>query len=157
MKAVSALVSVLKLDPHLRAPQIRQLLTNCVSDDQPINVQYMTNFRRRCDFFRAKNSNATEVIQVEGNIIITIYRMKQSEIYLFRYSCIFRNMYKNVLPNSSNVWKELAYLRSTKETISGFDYRVNYNNEGLPDDIVWMTFNMRNNLLQYGEMVVLDY
>ena len=37
--------------------------------------------------------------------------------------------------------------------MSGFDYRVLYADEGLPDGIVWMTLNMRKNLLQYGDIL----
>ena len=38
----------------------------------------------------------------------------------------------------------------------GFDYRMHYNSEGLPDAIVWMTLQMKKNLLQYGDILFLD-
>ena len=66
-------------------------------------------------------------------------------------------MYKNLLQNGLNTWKALVYLRSLNETMSGFDYRVHYDNEGLPDGIVWMKPNMRKILLQYGYTFFLDY
>ena len=40
--------------------------------------------------------------------------------------------------------------------MSNVDNRVCYIHDGLPYNIVWMTFNMKNNLLQYGDMLVLD-
>ena len=101
-----------------------------------------------------QNPNITEVTQLEGNILIARWRFKNSEIGLLdtpRLRCNFRNVHKNLLQNGSNTWKLLAYLRSIKETQSGFEYRVHYDNEGLPDGIVWMALNMRKNLLQYGE------
>ena len=54
MKALNFAVSVLRLDPYLKASQLLQLLIYCVNDDQTINAQYVSNFGRRCDFFYAK-------------------------------------------------------------------------------------------------------
>ena len=132
MKAVNAAVSVLKLNPHLRAPQLHQLLSNCISDDQSIDAQYMANVRKRYEFLNTKSPYTTEVTQVEGNMIIDRCRIKQSEIDLLdtlKERCNIKNMYKNLLQNGSIIWKALAYLRSINETMSGFGYRVHYDNE----------------------------
>ena len=40
--------------------------------------------------------------------------------------------------------------------MSKFDNRVRYTHDGLPYTIVWMTFTMKNNILQHGDMLVLD-
>ena len=45
-------------------------------------------------------------------------------------------MYKNLLQNGYNTYKVLAYLRAIKENMSGFDYRVHYDNKGLSDGIM---------------------
>ena len=71
----------------------------------------MSNFRRKYICFHAKKSNATEATQVEGNMLINRFCIKQSEIDLLdtlKVRCDFKNMYKNVLQNSSNIWKALA-------------------------------------------------
>ena len=51
MKALNAAVLVLKLDPHLRVLQLRQLLINCVDDDQPFDAKYMSKFQKNMFFF----------------------------------------------------------------------------------------------------------
>ena len=38
----------------------------------------------------------------------------------------------------------------------GFDYRVHYSHDSLPDDITQMTFATKNNMLQYGDILFLD-
>ena len=60
--------------------ELGQLLRNCISDDQPIDAQYMANFRWRFVFFNAKNPNAIEVTQIEGSMLTATCRIKQSEI-----------------------------------------------------------------------------
>ena len=37
------------------------------------------------------------------------------------------------------------------------DYKVYYNNDGLPDKIVWMLLETRYNILQYGDTVFLAF
>ena len=41
-------------------------------------------------------------------------------------------------------------------TISGTDYRLRYDEKGLPDVIIWMTPGMKNNLVRHGETIFLD-
>ena len=41
--------------------------------------------------------------------------------------------------------------------MSVFDYRVHYDNEGLPDDIMWMVLNTRKSLLQFSDILSLDF
>ena len=109
--------------------------------------------------FSCKNPNATEVTQLEGNMLITRCRIKQSARDLLdtpKVRCNLKNMYKNLFQNGSSARKELAYLRSFKKTMLGFDYRVHYDNEVLLNIIMWMTLNMRN-LLQYGDIFSLIF
>ena len=43
-----------------------------------------------------------------------------------------------------------------KRECVGFDLRVKLDEEDTPDAIVWMTLTMRQNLLQYGDILFLD-
>ena len=71
--------------------------------------------------------------------------------------CNFRNVYQNLLQNDPNTWKSLAYPKQIKDTMSGFNYRIQYTNKGLSDGSVWMTLNTRNGLLKYGDICLLDF
>ena len=56
-------------------------------------------------------------------------------------------MFTTLMQSGSHSWKALAYLNKLKRELVGFDYRIHYNNEGLPDVIVWMTLHMKKNIL----------
>ena len=65
-------------------------------------------------------------------------------------------MFATLMQSGTHGWKALAYLKKLKREQVGFDYRIHYNSEGLPDAIVWMTLHIPKNLLQYGDIVFLD-
>ena len=43
-----------------------------------------------------------------------------------------------------------------KTTLTGFDFRIRLNADKLPIGIVWMTYTMRQRLLQFGDVLFLD-
>ena len=38
----------------------------------------------------------------------------------------------------------------------GFDFRIHFNDDHVPDGIVWITKAMRRSLVQYGDVIFLD-
>ena len=60
------------------------------------------------------------------------------------------------MSNGSESWKALAHLNELKKTLTGFDFRIRFNKENLPVVIVWITLQMRKQLLQFGDIVFLD-
>ena len=48
-------------------------------------------------------------------------------------------MLTTLMKSGTQTWKALAYINTLKKELVGFDYRIHYNSEGLPDGIVRMT------------------
>jgi hypothetical protein len=54
-------------------------------------------------------------------------------------------------------WKALAYLEECKSQYLGFDFRVHYDKEGMPNSILWMdSRTMRSNPIRFGDILCLD-
>ena len=60
------------------------------------------------------------------------------------------------MKEDSNTWSAIQFLKKCKATVDGFDYRVLYNNEGIPTALLYMTSRMRYNLLRYGNIIFID-
>ena len=65
-------------------------------------------------------------------------------------------MYGKILQNDSNIWSALQFLKSCKDTIPGFDYRILKGKAGNPTALLYMTSRMRYNLIRYGNIMFLD-
>ena len=58
--------------------------------------------------------------------------------------------------NDTSTWKAVAFLQKCEEDLSDFRYKVYFGPDGLLDAIMFMTAAMRNNLIRYGHMMLLD-
>ena len=63
-------------------------------------------------------------------------------------------MYEKLIQSCTNIWKAIASLKILKMEMNGFDYRIYFDVEELPDSSVLMTYEMRNNLLRYGDILL---
>ena len=70
--------------------------------------------------------------------------------------CNFDKIYRNIMVNDDATWTALSYLQECKNTLPGFDYQIHYGLDGLPDCIMYITSEMRSNLLRYGDIFFLD-
>jgi hypothetical protein len=66
------------------------------------------------------------------------------------------NILRNNMTEDSGTWKALAYLEECKTQYQGFDFRVCYDKEGMPNSILWMDSRMRSNLIRFGDIICLD-
>ena len=58
--------------------------------------------------------------------------------------------------SGTHKWKALLFLKKLKRQRDGFEYRMHFDNDGIPDGIVWMSLCMRKLLLRYGNILSLD-
>jgi hypothetical protein len=56
----------------------------------------------------------------------------------------------------STSWKAIQFLETLKKKIRGFAFSVFFDSQGLPDAFMYMTLQMRMNLVQYGNVIFLD-
>ena len=69
----------------------------------------------------------------------------------------FREVYGKIMKEDSNTWSAIQFLKTCKDTIHGFDYRVLYSKTGLPTAVMYMTSRLRYNLLRYGNIMFIDW
>ena len=68
----------------------------------------------------------------------------------------YQAMCEKILNNVSDTLKAVSYLDDIKLKMYGFDFKIHYNNDRLPDAIVFMIHGMRQNLVRYGNVLFLD-
>jgi hypothetical protein len=66
------------------------------------------------------------------------------------------DLLRRVLAKDSSTWKAIRYLEENKKTYPGFHFRVKYSSVETPEGLIWMTPNMRENLLRYGDILCLN-
>jgi hypothetical protein len=66
------------------------------------------------------------------------------------------DLLRKVLAEDSSTWKAIRYLEENKNAYPGFDFRIKYSSAGTPEGLIWMTPNMRESLLRYGDILCLD-
>ena len=63
---------------------------------------------------------------------------------------------RNVMQSGSTAWHALGFFKKMKSLEPGLSYRLRVDDEGLPDAIMWMSPQMKTNLIRYGEILFLD-
>ena len=61
-----------------------------------------------------------------------------------------------VLQDTAEGWKALAFLQKCKDGTTGFDYRIDKDDNQRPIGICWITNSMRKAWIKFGLMVFLD-
>ena len=68
----------------------------------------------------------------------------------------FQQIYSNIMKSGTHIWKALLFLNKSKSQCDCFDYRMHFDNDGIPDSIVWISLCMRQLLLRFGDILSLD-
>eukprot|EP00978_Attheya_sp_CCMP212_P038429 scaffold190503_cov58-Attheya_sp.AAC.2 len=61
-----------------------------------------------------------------------------------------------VMQEDSCTWDTIRYLEEMKSTSSSFDYHIKYDHAGRPEAVYWMTSEMRQDLIRFGNILFLD-
>ena len=156
---VSTAVNYLKIDPHLKAKELRNLLKDCLPSYFVIDSMFLNNFRRRVAIHHAKNPDGSQLTHDVATRLTKRCNLKQNEIEELEDPFVrnnFRAMYKQIMSESSSTWQVINYLQQCTVEIKGFDYRIQKSTDGRPIAIMWMTPTMRTNLLRYSHILFLD-
>ena len=63
---------------------------------------------------------------------------------------------RKVIPEDSDTWRAIGYLKELQILISRTSFRVRYDKHYLLDSTVWMAPFMKNNIVRYGGILCLD-
>lgn len=160
IKKLSTAVSVLKLQPQLRAVNLRSLLNNCVPEGFLLDHKFLKSFRTRVALYHAKNPDTLTLSDANARILTSNGNVTVDEMSVLNDDKLrlnYQAMDEQILHNNSNSWKAISYLEKLKLQMTGFDFKIHYNKDDLPDAIVYMTHGMRRNLIRFGDVLFLDY
>eukprot|EP00978_Attheya_sp_CCMP212_P035711 scaffold157131_cov71-Attheya_sp.AAC.1 len=63
---------------------------------------------------------------------------------------------RKVMQEDSCTWDTIRYLEEMKSTSTSFDYRIKNDHAGRPEAVCWMTSEMRQDLIRFGNILFLD-
>jgi hypothetical protein len=146
-------LSILREHPTLDHKVLCSLLHKYVPFYQSLDGTYIQNFR-----LRALNyvDNNHELTMVEARALTSKSR-SLADKFVSSDNPIFAKNFKALLQKTvqehGDTWEALKYLRTLKEEVPGFDFRIQYNPKGRPTAICRMLPHMRINLLRYGDVL----
>ena len=149
----------MKIDPHLPARHMRSLLNGCVPKHIVLDADYLRNFRRRCQLYHAANPNNISINDNNAELLMSTVRVSGKELKVLDDPEVvsnFQQIYSNIMKSGTHTWKALLYLNKLKSQCNGFDYRMHFDADGIPDGIVWMSLRMRKLLLRFRDILSLD-
>ena len=159
VNSLSNVLKMTKIDPCLPARHLRSLLETCLPSSISIDHDFLSNFRKRCQLYHAKNCNVSLLTTADAMRLTSGDKISTEESSVVESPEVINNIqsiYANIMQSGTSSWKALAFLRMMKSEEEGFDYRIHFNEEHVPDGIVWVTKEMKANLLRFGDVMFLD-
>jgi hypothetical protein len=149
-------LSILREHPTLDHKVLRSLLHKYVPFYQSLDGTYIRNFRLRALNYVDSNHGLT---MVEARALTSKSRSSADELVTSDnpiFAKNFKALLQKTMQDGGDTWEALKYLRTLKEEVPGFDFRIQYDPKGRPTAICWMLPHMRTNLLRYGDVLFLD-
>jgi hypothetical protein len=158
LEGMNTILSLLKEQPGLPNPVLCPLLQKYLPHYKAMDSAFMRNFWTRALKFIILDPTQDLTLQ-DVNEVASLSNMAAEEIINLDQPILHQNfteLLRKCMQESASTWVALRYLDETKSRVPGFDYRVHYDTDGCPNGIVWMTPDMKMNLLQYGKVIFLD-
>jgi hypothetical protein len=159
LEGMNSILSLLREQPGLPNTILRPLLQKYLPHYKSMDPSFMRNFRIRALRFIIHNTSQELSLEDVNMIASTSRPVAAEEVINLDQPILLQNfttLLRKCMQESSNTWIAVRYLDETKDLVPGFDYRIHKDPDGCPDGIVWMTPNMKLNLLQYGKILFLD-
>ena len=159
LDGMNTVMSLLKEQPGLSNTLLRPLLQKYLPHYKGMDAAFLRNFRARAFNFIVRDPLNELTIEDVKEVASRSAFVAADEVIDLDQPILLQNftaLLRKCMQESSSTWVALRYLDETKVRVPGFDYRVHYDPEGCPDGIVWMTPDMKLNLLQYGRILFLD-
>ena len=156
---LNGVVNMMKIDPHLPSRHMRSLLNGCVPKHIVFDAKYLLNFRRRCQLYHAANPNSISINNNNAELLMSTDRVSGQELKVLDDPEVinnFQQIYSNIMKSGTRTWKALLYLKKLNSQCNSFDYRMNFDDDGIPDGIVWMLLCKHKLLLRFGAILILD-
>ena len=135
LSKLKLVLSSLRKRPHMPTLELRKDLSEVVPHFQGISGQYCVNFWRKVHLYFMKHPSNTELTMEDAQNICDKKSCSNEDINTDDpiVKVNLRELFQNIIQQDTSSWKAISLLRVTKETCPGFDYRIHYNIDGVPD------------------------
>ena len=158
LSKLKLVLSSMRKRPHMPTLELRKDLSEVVPHFQGISCQYCVNFWRKVHLYFMKHPSNTELTMEDAQNTCDKKSCTNEDINTDDpiVKVNLRELFQNIIQEDNNSWKAISLLKLTKETCLGFDYRIHYNDDGVPDGFMWMSPGMRNDLIPFHDIFYLD-
>ena len=152
-------MSILKVNPRLPNVELRKHLINLIPKAIHMDAAYLRNFKLKAQIHHAQHDNQYSIPYHDAKVMLIRRSITTPELDSLKTPLVianFNEISRNVMLNDDNVWTALSYLQKCKNELPGFDYQIHYAKDGKPDGLMYMTLEMKWNLLRYGDILFID-
>ena len=145
---------------YIHNSSLRMFCHQFLGDDADLSAQTLINIRKRCIYLAKKYPNFISVgmpsneLKRLGNDLDAEEEQAFQKMTGIAATCI--EVRRQILHDTGSGWKVTKMLEELKGRTIGFDYRINFDALNRPIGVCWITNNMRNNWVRYGDLLFLD-
>ncbi|EEC42900.1 predicted protein [Phaeodactylum tricornutum CCAP 1055/1] len=142
---------------NINACQMKSLLKDHVPEHYAITASDICNIRKRAVKYSIEQ---TPINIATAQKLIDFVPLDEDETIISKDDDVSREkvaeFMRQVLQDTGEGWKALAFLEKVKSETIGFDFRVHYDIDVRPIGIVWITKSMRKAWIRFGSTIYLD-
>jgi hypothetical protein len=154
------LLILLREKPNLDASSLRPLLLNHFPHYVSIDSKLMNNFRLKAMNYWSSHRESDELTMEEATKLSDLKNPLASDDIVNVDDPLTKVNVKHILrkicSESNDMWMAVSFLKKMKESTPGFEYRVKYDDKGIPEGIMYMSPRMRQDLIRYSDILFLD-
>ena len=147
-------------EPNKSTKEIRPHLQNILPEFVGIDSQFISNFLQRAKKYLVENGPPSYLDKKTMSKLTSSKKLTAEDYFLNTddpaMRANFTKILRKIMKTDKGTWTALKFLRYLKKTIRGFDFRVSYDDNGIPNGIIWMTHEMRLSIIRYGDIICFD-
>ena len=149
-------------NPNMRAKDLKPLLKEFIPRYQDCDSKTIANFCGRVMKYwlsHDQNEDKFHLTMEDAEKLASRTKMASDDIIDLDDKVTLVNlgrMFHKAMHGSCDTWETIRFLDSVKSEIPGLVYSVKYDGTGRPCAIMCMTPRMRNDLIQFGDLLFLD-
>jgi hypothetical protein len=155
---INHIVRMLRDKPSMPNHVLRPEIANAIPHYRGMDAAFMRNFRARVLAYTLKNPgidiSLNDVTNFTSKKVIAAHEVINLDQPITHQN--FTSMLRRCMQEGGSTWVALKFLDEMKETLPGFDYRMKRSIDGYPEGLVWMTPEMKKNIIRYGKVLFLD-
>ena len=152
------IIRMLREKPSIPNHVLRPEIAHAIPHYRGMDAAFMRNFRSRVLTHCLKHTDVeithADVASFTSKQVIAAHEVIDLDQPITHQN--YTSMLRRCMQEGGSTWVALKFLDELKVTLPGFDYRMNRTVDGYPEGIVWMTPEMKKNIIRYGQVLFLD-